>query len=74
MKKTYVKPQVLFESFELSANIAGGCGKPLNHGMVDCQPLPGVSLFLDKGTCQYTPDENGLCYQTSTDENRIFAS
>ena len=74
MKKTYVKLQVLFESFELSANIAGGCGKPLNHGMDDCQPIPGKNLFLDNTTCQFTPEENGLCYQTTTDETKIFTS
>ena len=28
MKKTYVKPEVHFESFELSTNIAYACGKP----------------------------------------------
>ena len=26
MKKSYVKPQVLFEDFQLSTNIAGNCG------------------------------------------------
>ena len=30
MKKTYVKPEVYFESFELSASIADNCGTPLN--------------------------------------------
>ena len=37
MKKTYVKPEVYFESFELSASIADNCAKPL--------PLEGSKLF-----------------------------
>lgn len=75
MKKAYVKPQVLFENFELSANIAAGCGFPLRHEMTGCQPIPGTVLFLDKTSgCEYLPEENGLCYQTSTDTTRIFTS
>ncbi len=74
MKKTYVKPQIYFEDFQLSANIAAGCGKPLNHTMETCQPISGMKLFIDKFTCAITPDEAGLCYQSSTDETRIFTS
>ena len=29
MKKTYVKPEVHFESFELSTNIAYACGNAI---------------------------------------------
>lgn len=74
MKKTYVKPEVCFESFQLSANIATGCTDPLNHTMETCQPINGVQLFLDTSACDSTPDENGLCYQTVTDATRIFTS
>ena len=28
MKKEYKKPELLFDSFELSVSIAGGCGNP----------------------------------------------
>ena len=31
MKKQYVKPELYFEDFELSANIATGCEAPTNH-------------------------------------------
>ena len=75
MKKTYVKPEVCFESFQLSANIATVCAAPLNHTMVGCQPISGKNIFLDPTTCtDGTPDDNGLCYQTVTDATRIFTS
>ena len=33
MKKPYVKPEVYFESFELSACIATGCDTKINQAM-----------------------------------------
>lgn len=74
MKKAYVKPEVYFENFQLSANIAAGCGKPLEHSMETCQPVPGTTLFTTNSSCAMTPDDAGLCYQTVTDENRLFTS
>ena len=41
MKKTYVKPEVYFESFELSASIADNCGKPLNLNQDTCRDIFG---------------------------------
>lgn len=74
MKKTYVKPQIYFEDFQLSANIAAGCGKPINHTMETCQPVPGFVLFVGETGCTTTPDDAGLCYQTVTDATKIFTS
>lgn len=75
MKKTYVKPQIYFEDFQLSANIAAGCGKPINHTMETCQPVPGFVLFVDgNSSCQYTTDKNGVCYQSFFTEGQIFTS
>lgn len=42
MKKTYVKPEVYFESFELSASIADNCGKPLNLNQDTCRDIFGI--------------------------------
>ena len=36
MKKTYCKPQISFEDFELCANIAAGCAFPTNHWRHSC--------------------------------------
>lgn len=74
MKKSYVKPQVYFENFQLSANIASGCGKPLNHTKEACQPISGMNLFLIADNCDCTPDDAGLCYQSATDGTRLFTS
>ena len=78
MKKTYIKPEVYFEDFELSANIASGCGKPLNHAHVECYPtVPGIgTVFLTKEAgCDYTsPDDVGICYHNPTDESKLFTS
>ena len=32
MKKTYIKPQVIFEKYELNASIASGCTNIVNLG------------------------------------------
>ena len=33
MKKTYCKPQIAFESFELTSSIAAGCAIPANQNL-----------------------------------------
>lgn len=48
MKKTYVKPFASFESFELSANIAGSCVAKTNHAKYTCAyDVGGKSVFID---------------------------
>ena len=51
MKKTYTKPELYFESFELSANIATGCGiitKTATQGICGYDQ-PGIgTLFVKK--------------------------
>lgn len=74
MKKEYKKPELLFDSFELSASIAGTCGNPINHTIEVCKPIPGVNVFIDKQTCETTPDDVGLCYNIPTPGNTIFTS
>lgn len=83
MKKTYVKPEVYFESFELSANIAAGCGADYK-GKVNSQNIHacgyiynGQAIFISPNICYYeTQDgkEYGLCYDIPTGDNKIFAS
>ena len=53
MKKSYVKPQVCFESFQLSASIAAPCA-------------PGFRIGPTQGTCTY--DASGMVlFLTSMD-------
>ena len=38
MRKVYRKPDIVFEDFTLSANIAGNCGEALgNHAETNCE-------------------------------------
>lgn len=83
MKKTYVKPEVYFESFELSANIAAGCGagykgKVNSHDINSCGCyFNSRVIFNTERICtDFTQDgtEYGLCYDIPNGDNKIFAS
>ncbi len=74
MKKSYVKPELYFENFQLSTSIAAGCAKPLNHTIAGCQPIPGMNLFLLEHNCITVPDDSGDCYHVPTDSIRVFTS
>lgn len=57
MKKKYGKPEVTFENFSLSSNIAGNCGSSLNnHNPDGCMcfttasdPIAGGCVYVDNG-------------------------
>lgn len=77
MKKTYVKPEVYFESFELSANIATGCGRPLGHTQNDCRETLGdfanvPTIFVDG--CNPNLEDHGYCYHVPLADNSLFTS
>lgn len=78
MKRQYVKPDLSFESFEMSSNIAASCGTSAGYSVQDCQDkiapgLPGT-LFDGSLGCTILPDEAGICYQKAGDDQKIFAS
>ena len=77
MKKTYVKPQAFFESFELSASIAGNCTFPLHFGENTCTyeiKTTGDIVFILSNLCNTDPDDGieGMCYHNSV--NQFFSS
>lgn len=89
MKKTYVKPQLLVESFAVSQNIAntcnvegGGCtlGKPNHWGKGSCGwDLDGIILWTERAeVCvEKVPefeDVLGICYNNPTAGLSIFGS
>ncbi len=83
MKKPYVKPEVYFESFELSANIAAGCGagykeKVNTLDIHSCgYKYNGGVVFTSTSVCSYKSQdgtEYGLCYDIPMADNKIFAS
>ena len=78
MKKPYVKPEVYFENFELSANIATGCGRPLGHTRDTCRDIFGgnAEFVFDsrENGCAWIPDTNDYCYHNPLDATKLFTS
>lgn len=87
MKKTYKKPEISFESFLMSTNIAGNCEGPAvgNPSRGSCGipgSAPGMNLFsADVGSgvngCQvFTKDypNDSFCYHNPTEYNNLFNS
>ena len=82
MKKEYCKPDVFFEDFTMSANIAAGCEeKPFGYtDMCGVKWSKGTILFDDSfenctkkiiaGDSAY----NGLCYHNPSDTYNVFYS
>lgn len=71
MKKTYSKPQIMFEAFTLSTNIASGCGvitKLPGEGTCGFTPErwpSDVIIFTTDMNCNTAPEDtefDGLCY------------
>ena len=89
MKKVYTAPQILFESFTMSTNIAAGCesivGNP-TQGTCAVLGTGGIAIFdssVTMGVCDFTPGEigqaddgtyNGFCYHVPTEEYNLFNS
>lgn len=79
MKKSYVKPQVLFESFQLSASIAAGCAYITNAAYGVCPSVfdkeNHYSIFTE-GTCTYYPPnaKDQVCEHVPSDATRAFSS
>lgn len=75
-KKQYVKPELYFENFELSANIATQCADtsikaPIQFG--------GKNIFVSQIECTdtLTEEEEGntsYCYHVPTETSKLFSS
>lgn len=90
MKKNYQKPDIFFEDFAFSSNIAAGCGVAGNLHDPGCTYYAthsdrdncaffdnGAKLFLESGPCISTPVDGmfgNLCYHTAGEDSRIFNS
>lgn len=78
MKKTYVKPELYFENFELSTNIAAGCVYKTGHAQDVCAYTSGgKKIFVQEvAACETTTQDetwNSLCYHNPNDSN-LFTS
>lgn len=83
MKKAYIKPQVYFEDFQLSASIAAGCEeiiKNQSQGTCGYVMTGGVTVFTDSVSGCTMPIEdgsstaNGLCYHVPFQTYNLFTS
>ena len=85
MKKAYSKPEIMFEDFTLSTNIAAGCETPTNLPSVNqCGfDFSGLKVFFSGmtgcGDIQVNNgggdgDFNGICYHVPTGDNNLFTS
>lgn len=81
MKKTYVKPMVAFESFQMTSNIAGDCEEIIKNQSRDTCGLSiggNMTAFITKENgCSFeTVDGNPdyACYHVPTDDNNLFNS
>lgn len=79
MKKTYSKPEIIFESFATCTSIAAGCEfitKLSGPGACGYATRSGVVFVSDLTGCEYhEPDTNDtLCYQVPVNTANIFNS
>ena len=80
MKKEYKKPELLFDSFELSMNIAAGCEKK-THTLTDgtCGVIVdgiGMVFFESITGCTYkgADGDYSICYHNPEDNANLFNS
>lgn len=86
MKKVYTAPEILFESFVMSTNIAGDCESIVGN------PTKGTCAVIGTGNqaifggdvdaCDFTPESmggsndmwDGFCYHVPTEKYTLFNS
>ena len=86
MKKVYQKPEIMFDDFSLSTNIAGDCEPPFvgahSQGSCGVETSAGFTVFTADipAVCTFPWDEleagpyNGLCYDNPSNTNNLFNS
>ena len=79
MKKIYNKPNIFFEDFRLSSNIAGNCNIKTNtqddENTCGGYDDNGTILFASLKSCEYTQYQDfGLCYHVPTGSSSVFVS
>ena len=82
MKKSYSKPDVVFENFSLSTSIAGACERNTHlptQGPCGYQWGAYVIFGYNMTGCDLqqplnVPSPDGFCYHNPTDNNNLFHS
>ena len=79
MKKAYSKPEIMFEDFSLSVNVAVGCeirNSNPSEGVCGWESRNGM-IFVEGVTgCKYKqPDGyDSICYHNPSNDNDLFNS
>ena len=86
MKKNYSKPDILFESFSLSTDIAGGCEVKIatpsanqcgiriaGNEVVFLENISGCATVVEDGSDDLAA-LNGLCYHVPNQSYNLFNS
>ena len=84
MKKTYSKPEIMFESFTMSTNIAAGCENTFglySRGVCGFPgDAPNMNIFNKNAGGDCTVDGgdadeyDGLCYHVPLESDNLFNS
>ena len=86
MKKTYMKPEIVFESFASSTNIAGDCESIVGNATKGtCAVMGTGNIAMFDGTvsaCVFKPEDmggtkdewDGFCYHVPTEYANLFNS
>lgn len=85
MKKTYTKPEIVFESFDLCTSIATGCELIIDNPSANQCGYPyeggfGETMFTEavgSAVCNLAVDDdkdNGFCYHIPIESNNLFNS
>lgn len=80
MKKTYVKPQVYFEDFQLNASIAAVCPRPYSghdNGVCGIKLGPDTYYMGDITGCVEKVANDGemsICYHNPDQSQNLFNS
>ena len=86
MKKVYAKPEIMFESFSMSTNIAAGCEFKTSNPSYEqscTYPTRGGNIFITKELgCGVQSDPEGLytsgndkmCYHVPDEDFNVFNS
>ena len=77
MRKTYSKPELIFDSFDVETNIAA-CASNSNHDRGTCVAyVAGMPVFTETvDACEFkAPDGSfDFCYYVPTADNTLFGS
>ncbi len=80
MKRKYIKPEICFDSFELTSSMAAGCemigSNQEAHACPVLVPTWGISIFMEFSGCDLNPPEemDTICYHVPTADSNVFGS